>query len=58
MMTMPIAQLSLAFGADDLGGTIGEEKIIHAAGVSTRKNISRSELEKIIFETGYKAVQR
>ena len=46
MLTMPVAQLSLAFGADDLGGTIGEEKIIHAAGVSTRKNISVAELEK------------
>lgn len=53
MLTMPVAQLSLAFGADDLGGTIGEEKIIHAAGVSTQKNISRDELEKIIREAGY-----
>ena len=58
MLTMPIAQLSLAFGADDLGGTIGEEKIIHAAGVSTKKNVSRNELEKIICETGYIPVQR
>jgi len=58
MLTMPVAQLSLAFGADDLGGTIGEEKIIHAAGVSTRKNISVAELEKIIRETGYIPAQR
>ena len=55
MLTMPIAQLSLGFGADDLGGTIGEEKIIHAAGVSTRKNISVDELKKIIREVGYEA---
>ena len=58
MLTMPVAQLSLAFGADDLGGTIGEEKIIHAAGVSTRKNISVAELEKIIRETNYIPAQR
>ena len=58
MLTMPVAQLSLAFGADDLGGTIGEEKIIHAAGVSTRKNISVAELEKIIRETGCIPAQR
>ncbi|MBR5914427.1 MAG: CofH family radical SAM protein [Selenomonadaceae bacterium] len=58
MLTMPIAQLSLAFGADDLGGTIGEEKIIHAAGVTTQKNISRADLEKIIRETNYIPVQR
>ena len=58
MLTMPIAQLSLAFGADDLGGTIGEEKIIHAAGVQTKKNISRADLEKIIRETCYNPVHR
>ena len=58
MLTMPVAQLSLAFGADDLGGTIGEEKIIHAAGVSTRKNISVTELEKIIRDTGCIPAQR
>ncbi len=58
MLTMPIAQLSLAFGADDLGGTIGEEKIIHAAGVATHKNISRDALEKIIRESGYIPAQR
>ena len=58
MLTMPVAQLSLAFGADDLGGTIGEEKIIHAAGVETRRNISREELEKIIREAGYIPAQK
>ncbi|MBQ6976046.1 MAG: CofH family radical SAM protein [Selenomonadaceae bacterium] len=58
MLTMPIAQLSLAFGADDLGGTIGEEKIIHAAGIETRKNISVGEIEKIIRETGGIPAQR
>ena len=58
MMTKATAQLSLAFGADDLGGTIGEEKIIHAAGVDTARNISREELEKIILETGYRPERR
>ena len=58
MLTMPIAQISLAFGADDLGGTIGEEKIIHAAGVATKKNISVAELEKIIREAGYIAAKK
>lgn len=58
MLTMPIAQLALGFGADDLDGTIGEEKIIHAAGARTNTGITRSILEKTIRETGYEPVER
>lgn len=57
MLTMPIAQLSLAFGADDLDGTIGEEKIIHAAGSKEILGITRDHLNKIIIETGYKPIE-
>ena len=57
MLTMPIAQLSLAFGADDLDGTIGEEKIIHAAGSKEIKGITRDYIKKIILETGYEPVE-
>lgn len=32
MLTLPIAQLALGFGADDIDGTVSEEKITHAAG--------------------------
>lgn len=58
MMTMPIAQLALGFGADDLDGTIGEEKIIHAAGAKTNTGITRETLKAIIKETGYEPVER
>ncbi len=58
MLTLPIAQLALNFGADDLDGTIGEEKIIHAAGAKSSAGISREALEKIISETGYQPVER
>ncbi|TYZ19839.1 radical SAM protein [Selenomonas ruminis] len=58
MLTMPIAQLALGFGADDLDGTIGEEKIIHAAGAKTNTGITRPVLEKMIRETGYEPVER
>ena len=58
MLTMPIAQLSLAFGVDDLDGTVEEEKIIHAAGAKTKKNITKAEIINIIAETGYIAVER
>lgn len=58
MLTLPIAQLALAFGADDLDGTIGEEKIIHAAGANNGSKISRETLNEIISETGYMPVER
>ncbi|MBE8949865.1 MAG: CofH family radical SAM protein [Quinella sp. 3Q1] len=58
MLTLPIAQLALSFGADDLDGTIGEEKIIHAAGAKSSAGITRETLEKIILESGYQPVER
>lgn len=58
MLTLPIAQLALSFGADDLDGTLGEEKIIHAAGAKSSAGITRGELEQIISETGYLPVER
>ena len=58
MLTLPVAQLALGFGADDLDGTIGEEKIIHAAGARTKTGITRTQLEKIIREAGYEPVER
>ena len=48
----------MSFGADDLDGTIGEEKIIHAAGAKGSAGITRQKLEKIIIETGYTPVER
>lgn len=58
MLTLPIAQLALNFGADDLDGTIGEEKIIHAAGAKSSTGITRQKLEQIISECGYQPVER
>ena len=58
MLTLPIAQLALNFGADDLDGTIGEEKIIHAAGAKSSAGITRQKLEKIILECDYTPVER
>ncbi len=58
MLTLPVAQLALAFGADDLDGTVEEEHIIHAAGAKTGQKMTTAQLERIIAETGYTPVQR
>ncbi len=58
MLSLPVAQLALAFGADDLDGTVEEEHIIHAAGAKTGQKMTTVQLKKIIAETGYIPVER
>ena len=45
MMTAKIAQIALRFGADDIDGTVVEEKIYHDAGATTPQGMRRSELD-------------
>lgn len=53
-----IAQIALSFGADDMDGTIGEEKITHAAGAKTPLQLAKEEMEYLISEAGYTPVER
>ncbi|MDO8885909.1 aminofutalosine synthase MqnE [Candidatus Oleimmundimicrobium sp.] len=58
MMGPKVAQLSLDFGADDIDGTVTEEKITHAAGAQTDKFIEKNELIEMIKEMGRVPVER
>ncbi len=58
MMTAKIAQISLRFGADDIDGTVVEEKIYHDAGATTPQGMRRQELVRLIREAGREAVER
>ncbi len=58
MMTPKIAQISLRFGADDLDGTVVEEKIYHDAGAKTPQGMTRKELCRLITEAGRVPVER
>lgn len=51
-----IAQLALAFGANDLGSTLIEENVVAAAGVHFR--LPEDEMVRLIQAAGYHAVQR
>jgi len=51
-MGLPLAQVSLAYGVDDLHGTIIEEKIFHMAGATTPQQQSVAALEHAIREAG------
>jgi aminodeoxyfutalosine synthase len=58
MLTPAIAQIALRFGADDLDGTVAEEKIYHDAGAKTAEFTPRAELERLIREAGRVPVER
>ncbi len=57
MLTLPIAQLALGFGANDIDGTIQEEKIMHAAGAKSSKSLSKEILIATIKEAGRTPVE-
>jgi aminodeoxyfutalosine synthase len=58
MLTPKVAQIALRFGADDLDGTVIEEKIYHDAGATTPQGMRRQELERLIREAGRVPIER
>jgi aminodeoxyfutalosine synthase len=58
MMTPKIAQIALRFGADDIDGTVVEEKIYHDAGATTSQSLRRGELLRLIRKAGREPVER
>ena len=58
MMTPRVAQVALRFGADDLDGTVVEEKIYHDAGASTPQAMTREEITRLIREAGCEPIER
>jgi aminodeoxyfutalosine synthase len=58
MMTPKIAQISLRFGADDIDGTVVEEKIYHDAGAETPQGLRRKDLVRLIKEAGREPIER
>jgi aminodeoxyfutalosine synthase len=53
-----VAQLALWFGADDLDGTVQEEKIYHMAGSRTPEALSTSDIRRLIRIAGREPVER
>jgi len=58
MMTPQIAQIAQRFGADDLDGTLVEERIYHDAGATTSQNLRRGDLMRLIREAGREPLER
>ncbi|MDP6540329.1 MAG: aminofutalosine synthase MqnE [Planctomycetota bacterium] len=58
LMDVPVAQLCLSFGADDVDGTVVEEKVYHEAGATTPQEAQRDELVQWIRDAGRVPVER
>ena len=58
MMDVGTAQAALAYGADDLDGTVRHERIYHDAGATTPKALSVEEIRRLIAEAGRDAAER
>jgi len=58
MLTPPIAQIALHFGADDIDGTVVEERIYHDAGSTTEQQLDKLDLIRLIRSAGKIPVER
>ncbi|MBN1854192.1 MAG: aminofutalosine synthase MqnE [Pirellulales bacterium] len=58
MLGIGTAQIALAFGADDLDGTVRHELIYHDAGAETPEILSVDEIRRLMIEAGRVPVER
>ena len=58
MLGIGTAQASLAYGADDLDGTVRHELIYHDAGATTPEILSVEQIQRLIREAGRDPVER
>jgi aminodeoxyfutalosine synthase len=58
MLTAEVATIALNFGADDMDGTVGEERIAHDAGAISPMELAKGKLISIIHDAGKLPVER
>jgi aminodeoxyfutalosine synthase len=58
MLGIKTAQTALWFGADDLDGTVQEERIYHMAGAETPQTLTPPEIVRLIVDAGRTPVER
>jgi aminodeoxyfutalosine synthase len=58
MTGLKMAQILLSYGADDIDGTILEERIVHMAGADSPLGVSEEEMRSLIREAGRDPVRR
>ena len=58
MLTEEVASIALNFGADDMDGTVGGEKIAHDAGAISPMTLAKDQIVRIIQDAGKIPVER
>jgi len=58
MIGEKLAQVALSFGANDLDGTIIEERITHMAGAKSALGLTKEQMEDMITKAGFEPVER
>jgi len=58
MLTEEVASVALNFGADDMDGTVGQERIAHDAGATSPMMLAKDQIIKIIKDSGRIPVER
>ena len=58
MLGIGTAQTALAYGADDIDGTVRHELIYHDAGATTPQELSVERIQQLIVEAGREPVER
>ena len=52
MLTVPVAQVALGFGANDIDGTVHKETILHDAGAKSPRALTEDHIIRIVKEAG------
>ncbi|WP_022670185.1 aminofutalosine synthase MqnE [Hippea alviniae] len=58
MLSPKIGQIGLHFGADDIDGTIGQERVTHAAGAKSPLGLAKEQMVNLIKNAGFVPVER
>jgi aminodeoxyfutalosine synthase len=58
MLGIGTAQTALAYGADDIDGTVRHELIYHDAGATTPELLTCEQLRRVIIESGREPIER
>ena len=58
MLGIGTAQIALAYGADDIDGTVRHELIYHDAGAETPEILTVEQIRRLIDEAGREPVER
>jgi len=58
MLGLPVAQLALGMGSNDLDGTVTQEKIYHDAGAGTPEVLDRAFIHRLIRQAGRIPIER